>query len=149
MVVIRATSHPVDIASVRELWSEYWAEAGLDEGFQGFAAELASLPGPYQLLLAAVDGEVAGTIAMRRNDERSCEAKRLYVRPRFRGSGVATTLLRALTDLARSQGYLEMYGDTLPAMAKALGMYRAIGFQETGPYNDHPTPGAIYLRLPL
>jgi len=149
MVVIRAASTPDDLASVRALWSEYWVEAGLDQGFQGFAAELASLPGPYQLLLAVVDGEIAGTIALRRNDERSCEAKRLYVRPAHRGSGIATALLRALTDMARAQGYLDLFGDTLPSMAKALEMYRAIGFRETGPYNDHPTPGAIYLRLQL
>jgi hypothetical protein len=37
----------MDLAAVRELWTEYWASAGLDPQFQGFAEELAALPGSY------------------------------------------------------------------------------------------------------
>jgi len=28
-------------------------------------------------------------------------------------------------------------------------MYERAGFRRTVPYSDHPTPGAIYLRLAL
>jgi ribosomal protein S18 acetylase RimI-like enzyme len=50
---------------------------------------------------------------------------------------------------ARAAGYREMVGDTMPAMEKALEMYDRLGFERTEPYSDHPTPGAIYLRLKL
>jgi ribosomal protein S18 acetylase RimI-like enzyme len=96
-----------------------------------------------------MEGEAAGTIALRRNGPRSCEAKRLYARPQYRGQGVATELLRRLIAMARAEGYAEMFGDTLPSMANALALYRALGFRETGAYNRNPTPGAIYLRLDL
>ncbi len=149
MILIRVASTPEEIAAVRALWSEYWAELGLADDFQDFAAELARLPGPYTLLLAAVEEQAAGTIALRRNGENSCEAKRLFVRPGYRGLGIAKSLLSRVIELARSEGYIEMFGDSLPSMVNALDMYRRFGFRETGPYNDHPTPGAIYLGLPL
>lgn len=98
----------------------------------------------------AVDNAVfAGTIALRRLNAHACEAKRLYVRPRFRGSGIGGSLLERLIREAREIGYGEMYADTLPSMASALGMYRTIGFTEIGPYTANPTPGAIFLRLDL
>jgi hypothetical protein len=34
-------------------------------------------------------------------------------------------------------------------LASARDLYRGMGFVETGPYSDNPTPGAIYLRLSL
>jgi hypothetical protein len=34
-------------------------------------------------------------------------------------------------------------------MEAAQRMYDAAGFERTGPYSDHPTPGAVYFRLLL
>jgi len=143
-----------DIEAVRSLWREYWDAAGLAPEFQGFAGELRNLPGDYGpprglLLVAWIDGEPAGAIALRPVDESSCEAKRLYVRPAARGQGVGGALLHRVIVHARSLGYRTLYGDTLPSMKDALGMYRRLGFRESGPYSSNPTPGAIYLRLPL
>ena len=42
-----------------------------------------------------------------------------------------------------------MYGDTLPTMQVAAGLYEQLGFKQVGPYSDNPTPGAIYLKLDL
>ena len=36
-----------DIATVRELWSEYWGSLGLSLDFQNFGEELRTLPGKY------------------------------------------------------------------------------------------------------
>jgi hypothetical protein len=37
----------------------------------------------------------------------------------------------------------------LAELASAGHLYRGLGFVEAGPYQDNPTPGAIYLRLSL
>ncbi len=99
--------------------------------------------------MAMIEGEAAGSVALKRFDDRRGEFKRLYVRPRFRGSGAG----RALTDWviaeARAIGYRELVADTMPVMQQALDMYRRMGFEETGPYAPDPTPGAIFLRLRL
>lgn len=102
-----------------------------------------------RLALALLDGEAAGCVALRRWDEGRCEAKRLYVRPAFRGRGIGRALVEWVVAEARAAGYREMLGDTLPAMERALAMYQALGFERTAPYAADPTPGAIYLRLKL
>jgi GNAT superfamily N-acetyltransferase len=139
---------------VRELFREYWASFGFSPCFQGFEAEVAGLPGAYAppggaLVLALVEGQAAGCAALRRFDAQRCEAKRLYVRPRFRGLGMGRALLDWVIAEARTIGYREMVGDTIPQMAVALAMYDRAGFERTGPYAEVPTPGAIYLRLKL
>jgi putative acetyltransferase len=139
---------------VRELFREYWSSFGFSPCFQGFETEVAGLPGAYAppegaLVLALIDGEVAGCAALRRFDAQRGEAKRLYVRPQFRGRGVGRALLDWVIAQARAMGYREMVGDTIPQMAVALDMYDRAGFERTGPYAAVPTPGAIYLRLKL
>ena len=151
-----AGGSPSDIEALQQLWIEYWASLGLPPDFQSFAAERLSLPGAYaspagRLLLAGIDGEPAGTVAFRPLLERggACEAKRLYVRPAYRGQGVARALLARLIHEARTAGYREMYGDTLSSMQAALQLYHQLGFVDVGPYSPDPTPGATYLRLSL
>jgi putative acetyltransferase len=123
---------------------------GLPGDFQNFDAELASLPGVYQrLLVVRIEGKPAGTIALRPLDKHSCEVKRLYVRPRYRGRGLARNLLEDAITEARALGYTQMFADTLPSMQSALALYKTRGFIETTPYSDNPTPGAIFLTLPL
>src|ERR1022692_3058872 len=83
---------------VRELFREYWKSFGFSPCFQNFASEVAGLPGAYAppggaLLLAAIDDRGAGCAALRRFDAQRAEAKRLYVRPEFRGQSVGRALL--------------------------------------------------------
>ena len=142
------------VAEVRRLFEEYWNSFGFTPCFQHFDQELASLPGSYappggRLALALADGAVAGCVALRRFDAERCEAKRLYVRPGFRRRGLGRALLDWVIGEARSAGYREMVGDTMPVMAQALEMYDRRGFARTGPYGGEPTPGAVYLRLVL
>ncbi len=151
---IRAARGPNDVEAVRTLWKQYWTSLGLAPEFQNFADECRTLPGAYGapggLLLIALDGETpAGTIALRRLSEQSCEAKRLFVLPPFRGRGLGRALLNRIVADARAMGYRTMYGDSLPSMADAQALYRSFGFSQVGPYSATPTPGAIYLELVL
>jgi putative acetyltransferase len=141
-------------AQVRRLFEEYWASFGFAPCFQNFAGELAALPGDYaapggRLALALVEGRAAGCAALRRFDGERCEFKRLFVRPQYRGLGLGRQLLAWVTAQAKAAGYRQVVCDTMPAMADALGMYQRAGFVRTEAYSDHPTPGAIFLRLEL
>jgi len=140
--------------AVKALFKEYWQGFGFTPCFQNFDSELATLPGTYEppegrLALALVNGEPPGCVALRRVDATRCEAKRLYVRPQFRSHGIGRALLDWVIAEARSAGYVEMVGDTMPVMERAIGMYERTGFERTGPYNEEATAGAIYIRLKL
>ena len=151
---IVVAAQPPQIDTVRELWVEYWNSIGLPEDFQGFKNESATLPGKYsspegRLLLVLYQGKAAGTGAFRPLTSLRCEAKRLYIRPQYRGRGFGKTLLTRLIAEARNAGYHEMYADTLRTMQQALQLYAAFGFVEVGPYSADPTPGAVFLKLNL
>lgn len=146
---------PADLDGVRELLREYEAWTGVDLCFQGFAAELAGLPGDYDpssggaLLVLDGDDGLAGCVGIRRIDETTCELKRLYLRPAARGGGLGRRLLEAAVERARALGYRSMRLDTLPVMDAAQSLYRARGFVEIPPYRENPVPGARYFELAL
>jgi GNAT superfamily N-acetyltransferase len=151
---IVAARNSAEIEEVRRLFEEYWRSFGFAPCFQNFAAEMAALPGDYippggALALAREGGRPAGCAALRRIDEARCEAKRLFVRPAFRGKGLGLALLDWVVARARAAGYREMLGDTMPVMDRALAIYDRYGFERGEAYTAVPTPGAIYLRLKL
>ena len=143
-----------EVARVRALFVEYAGGLGIDLSFQDFDRELAELPGQYaapagRLLLAEVDGDLAGCVALRRLDPESCEMKLLYVRPGFRGQGIGRALTQAIVEAARGIGYTRMRLDTLPSMSEAIALYEALGFRRIPPYCHNPVEGAVFMELRL
>jgi putative acetyltransferase len=130
---------------VRSLLREYADAIGVDLSFQDFDSEVADPLGFYELVLLAGDG----CVGLRRIDERTCEMKRLYVRPAARRGGLGRRLAEAVIDEARVRGYERMLLDTLPTMSAAQALYRSLGFRETGPYRHNPVPGAAFMELSL
>jgi ribosomal protein S18 acetylase RimI-like enzyme len=153
---ISEASGTADIETVRRLFRAYADALGVDLCFQGFAGELAGLPGKYAapsgaLLLARNKrGEALGCVALRPCDgEVVCEMKRLYVIPEARGLGVGAALLEAVLAAARAIGYREIRLDTLPQMTAARALYRKAGFRAIPPYYDSPIAGTAFLSKVL
>ncbi|WP_245913858.1 GNAT family N-acetyltransferase [Nannocystis exedens] len=142
------------IDQARALFLEYQASLDVDLCFQGFADELARLPGAYappsgRLLLCTVDAAPQGCVALQAITPADCEMKRLFVRPGQRGLGLGQRLVATVIDEARALGYRRMYLDTLPSMTRAIAMYEALGFEDVPPYRHNPVPGTRYLALAL
>jgi GNAT superfamily N-acetyltransferase len=157
-IELRRAATPAELAQAAEVMREYAATLGIDLCFQNFDVELATLPGDYaapggQLLLAYVDGRLAGCGALRPLADvdyaNACEMKRLFVRPDFRRFGLGRVLAQALLDEARRAGYSAMLLDTLDEMEAARELYASLGFEEIPPYYFNPIAGAHYLKADL
>lgn len=154
MLHIVHAAEPWRIEQVRTLILEYTRALGIDLGFQGFEREMADFPGTYsppggRLLLALNGPEAAGCVGIRGLAPDTCEMKRLYIRPTYRGQGLGRRLVEAALEQARAMGYSAMYLDTLPAMDEAIRLYQTFGFQRTEPYYTNPIPGALFFKLRL
>jgi len=140
------------LADVKELFTEYEQSLDIDLDFQDFAAELQALPGKYALpegalLLAFLDGQAAGCIALRKVSEDIAEMKRLYVRKPYRGYGLGRQLAQMIIDKAKSLGYSSIRLDTVPSMQAAQHLYSALGFYDIEPYVYNPIDGARFMEL--
>ena len=154
MLNIAPASSLQDIAEIRTLFREYADGVAEPCCFASFEQELSGLPGEYAppggVLLIARDADAAaGCVALRGLDAGSGEMKRMYVRERYRGSGLGRRLAIEVIEEARKRKYARLVLDTLPKLAPAIALYRDLGFRETGPYLASPTPGALCFELRL
>jgi GNAT superfamily N-acetyltransferase len=154
LIAITDATSPSQLDAVRDLMRAFMAwhrerhtqdlhliDAYFDAA--SFEEELATLPGAYsppsgRLLLATVEGEPAGCVALRRIDDQYCEMKRMFVYPHFRGRGLGLALSQKVVEHARSSGYRAMRLDTSIRQAEAKALYSRLGFNAIPPYYDLP-----------
>lgn len=143
---------------VRVLFKEYEKNIGIDLCFQNFNEELRQLPGDYAeprgaLLIARFDGKIAGCCALRpvikEGFQNAAELKRLFIRPAFRGHGIARTIVIEILRRASEKGYQTVILDTLKTMTEAQALYGKLGFEEIPAYYANPEPGVRYMKLDL
>lgn len=145
-----------DIAGIASmLFLEYATELNVDLCFQNFSQELEDPlfkygPPSGALFIAFYNNEPAGCIALQPISlAKTCEMKRLYVKPECRNMGIATTLVETLTNRAKELGYTRMVLDTLDKLVPAIALYKHHGFIETTSYYNNPLPGVVYMAKEL
>jgi GNAT superfamily N-acetyltransferase len=97
--------------------------------------------------IATQSGELVGCIALRTLPAygNSGEVKRLYVRPKQRGQGIADALHQAMESYAAGFGYQWLYLDTTYAMTAAIRFYEGRGYVRCERYNDNPQ-ATVFMR---
>ena len=153
-VKVGQASTPEQIALARGLFEEYAGWLGIDLSYQGFAAELAGLPGAYapprgRLLLALANREAVGCVALRPLEGKICEMKRLFVCSTFRGQSLGRLLGERVVEEARGIGYQTMRLDTLPSMQAANQLYEKLGFARCAAYYETPLRDTVFMELQL
>lgn len=122
---------------IREVCFEFFGQApgdfdDMDEISSHYAA-------PWGTFLVLLNGDaVVGTGAIRRIDDQTCELKRMWFLPLYRGRGYGTGMSEMLLEFARSAGYRRVRLDTSPELDAANKLYRRLGFQPVERYNDGP-----------
>jgi len=164
MLTISQVKSDAEINAVQDLIREFttWVmslQEDIEEAptFKNLEEELATLPGIYtspsgQLLLAIQDDEPAGCIAFIRHDANTCELKRLYVRPTFRGYGIGWELVKVLIAKARQAKYKRIVLDSHISMKKAHELYHSFGFQKVPAPDDFPEvfkPFVVFMECEL
>jgi GNAT superfamily N-acetyltransferase len=144
------------IEQVRNLFREYRSELPLPLCFGEFDEELRHLPGSYRqpggrLLLATVAGQPVGCVGLSPYPAaNTCEMRRLFVRPSFRGARLGYSLADRIMQTGRNLGYLYLRVDTHPpTMAAAVDLYRKLGFQAIPAEPLTAVPGLLYMQIRL
>ncbi|ABP53544.1 GNAT family N-acetyltransferase [Salinispora tropica] len=94
---------------------------------------------PVFLVARDHDGTALGCGGLRFLSTESAEIKRMYVEPSARGTGVATAILHALEEAARTAGVQTLLLETGPAQPDAIRFYEREGYHRIanfGPYQD-------------
>jgi ribosomal protein S18 acetylase RimI-like enzyme len=160
---MQAQNQPVEIwrASLTEaaaafaLVEEYYQAMGVvaREDGQQFGEEYCGEGRGFWLAKAGY--ELAGCVGLRKltvinNCEPSqyAEIKRMYVREKFRGQGIAQKLLQAAEKFARAAVYTWIYLDTTDEMKAAAHLYERNGYARCERYNENPQ-ATIFMRKRL
>lgn len=73
------------------------------------------------------------------------EVKRMYIRPQFRGLGLAKLMLDKLSEHTRQQGVDTLRLETGVHQHEAIGLYEGYGFQRCPPFGEYTNdPLSIY-----
>ncbi|WP_435056546.1 GNAT family N-acetyltransferase [Streptomyces noursei] len=146
-VTAEPAASPLALALLREYYTDvadryYVLHEGrrstpreIDEGVAAYPSD-ALLP-PHGVLLVARHGaEPAGCAGVRLLDARTAELKQVFVRPAWRGRGVAGRLLGAAEAAAVRLGAERIRLDTRLDLTEAVALYRRRGYVEIAPYHD-------------
>jgi len=83
------------------------------------------------------NGVPAGCGAVKLIDDEYAEIKRMYVRPQFRGTGLAKLMLRHVSDYAHAHGIELLRLETGIHQPAALGLYKRSGFRRIPPFGEY------------
>ena len=92
--------------------------------------------------VAVVDGHDVGVVrgASDRDVKNAARLGSLWVAPEARGTGVAASLVDAVVEWARSNGFVELLLEVSEDNAQAIGFYRRRGFEPNGKVGTLPPP---------
>lgn len=141
---------PSQVAAAKTVISEgcfeFFGQAPLD--FDDMDDPCSHYGSPGETFLVLTDGQtVVGTGAIRRIDDRTCELKRMWLLPAYRGQGHGTRMAGQLLEFSRSAGYQRIRLDTSSVLEAANRLYRKFGFREIERYNNGPC--ATFMELDL
>jgi GNAT superfamily N-acetyltransferase len=90
-----------------------------------------------QMLLASLDGVAVGCVGLRRVTADTAELKRMYVRPQYRGRGIARELLASCEQSARELGYAQLWLETGSLQPEAVALYLSAGYEPVSPFGQY------------
>ncbi len=96
-----------------------------------------------------VDGAVKGCGGFWAHED-YVEIKRVWIDPSARGLGLSRKLMTVVEDEARVMGFKFARLETGISQPEALGLYRALGYVDRGPFGDYKLdPLSVFMEKAL
>ncbi len=122
LTIVRTNSDNPDF---RELVALLDQDLALRDGSDhSFYAAYNKIDALTEVIVAYGDGNAVGCGAFKKHAERTAEIKRMYVRPEYRGRGIAGAVLRELEAWAAASGYTETILETGKKQPEAIRLYQ-------------------------
>jgi putative acetyltransferase len=141
-----------DSPAAREIIAELEAELAPHypaSSQHGYSVEKLIAEGVY-FFLVRHDGETAGCGGIQLFGSDYGELKRMYVRPPFRGLGLARTLIDHLAGHAREHGVRLLRLETGIHQLEAIRLYEGAGFRQIPPFGPYrPDPLSLFYERPV
>ena len=152
--MIEAVADERSLSAAKQLIRDHFEAHSEAHDPSQISAIVEKLPAPYTPpsggLWVAWDGdEAVGCVALQSLSSDTGEVKRMYVRPEYRGKGIARELARLVIDEARSRGYARLRLGTLASMLPAQNLYMSIGFVPIEPYRNVEFGTTLFYELNL
>jgi putative acetyltransferase len=110
------------------------------ESHHGYPVEKLLAEGVH-FFVVRVEGAAAGCGAVKLFATEYAEIKRMYVRPQFRGLGLAKAMLAHLEEYSRAQGIRVFRLETGIDQPEAIGLYERLGYRQIQPFGEYlPDP---------
>ncbi|MET7964511.1 GNAT family N-acetyltransferase [Micromonospora zamorensis] len=103
-------------------------------------------------LAVVVNGRAVACGGLQSLDAETGEIKRMYVRPAYRGRGIARQLVAALEECAFRQGHSVVCLETGTYLPAAIALYTSCGYEQIpvyGEYVSNPYSVCFAKRLPV
>lgn len=124
----------------------------LREADGGLDGQVTVMHDDASYLVVVLDGRVVACGAVQHLDAATAEIKRMYVRPAYRGRGIARQLLAALEEYALAAGHGVLRLETGTYLPAAIALYRSSGYLPIpvyGEYVGNPYSVCFEKRLPV
>lgn len=104
-----------------------------------------------EILIAQLEGQTIGCVAIVPDGTGAWELSKMVVAPELRGHGAGRRLLEATIDRARELGARSLFLGSSTKLANAVHLYEALGFRHVPPETLHmPYDRAdVFMRLVL
>ncbi len=76
-----------------------------------------------------LDGKTIATLAVSKLSDETCELRKMYMLPEFRGKGFGKLMVNFAIDYAKSKGFKIIELETASALKEAILLYQKIGFK--------------------
>lgn len=98
-----------------------------------------------RIFMALKDGRAVGCAALLKMADGGYEVAKMTVSEDLRGSGLGRLLMQRCIDVGAELGAPRLYLETNSSLGPALGLYRAMGFQDLAPAHTEYVRADVFM----